>query len=281
MTKIKTDFFVANPAGNITIFVTSPVERKNYAAVAKKLLALEEFKGEQVGFIKEKPEDADGCMEMCGLEFCGNASRSFGLYLAGKGAGREIDSEEGSKGEKELVLRVSGSTEPVKVRANQKNSYAKIFMPLPKSIDMVVGSSDDALNGSIVVDFEGITHMILEDVEASDEVFEQVKNYINKEYNNPPCLGAMFYDTKNDKMVPIVYVRDVDTVYHEGSCGSGTCAAGISRCVGRLNDTYRYEIRQPMGTLTVEVEMHEGRPSEVAIEGTVDIGDMHSIDIEL
>ena len=73
---------VADPAGNITIFVTSPVERNLYAKVANELLAIKEFRGEQVGFI-ERHEDGSSHMEMMGGEFCGNATRSFG-YLLGK-----------------------------------------------------------------------------------------------------------------------------------------------------------------------------------------------------
>lgn len=63
-------------------FVTSPVERNLYAKVANELLAIKEFRGEQVGFI-ERHEDGSSHMEMMGGEFCGNATRSFG-YLLGK-----------------------------------------------------------------------------------------------------------------------------------------------------------------------------------------------------
>ena len=41
---------VADPAGNITIFVTSPVERNLYAKVANELLAIKEFRGEPVSY---------------------------------------------------------------------------------------------------------------------------------------------------------------------------------------------------------------------------------------
>ena len=71
---------VADPAGNITVFVTTPVEREKYPAIARQLLAREELKGEQVGFI-EKTDQGDFRMEMMGGEFCGNASRSFGYLL--------------------------------------------------------------------------------------------------------------------------------------------------------------------------------------------------------
>ena len=37
----------ANPAGNITLFVLSPVEKKDHASLAEKLMALEQFKAEQ------------------------------------------------------------------------------------------------------------------------------------------------------------------------------------------------------------------------------------------
>lgn len=59
---------IADPAGNITIFVTSPMNRTQYPSVANALLAVEEFHGEQVGFIEEK---ADGTkhMQMMGESF--------------------------------------------------------------------------------------------------------------------------------------------------------------------------------------------------------------------
>ena len=70
---------VADPAGNITIFVLDRVQRKDYAEISAQLLKKEEFHAEQVGFIEEK-EDGTWRMQMMGGEFCGNASRSFG-YL--------------------------------------------------------------------------------------------------------------------------------------------------------------------------------------------------------
>ena len=44
----------ANPAGNITLFVLSPVEKKDHASLAEKLMALEQFKAEQVGYCCEQ-----------------------------------------------------------------------------------------------------------------------------------------------------------------------------------------------------------------------------------
>ena len=42
----------ADPAGNITLFVMSKADRKDYAAISNQLLAMEEFGAEQVGLNK-------------------------------------------------------------------------------------------------------------------------------------------------------------------------------------------------------------------------------------
>ena len=72
---------VANPAGNVTIFVMSPAKREDYPAISRELLCMEELHGEQVGFV-EKMQDGSFHMQMMGGEFCGNATRSFGYLLS-------------------------------------------------------------------------------------------------------------------------------------------------------------------------------------------------------
>ena len=80
--KKKIKIIVADPAGNITIFVKDHFDRSEYTQVARQLLEMKELRGEQVAFILDTSScgRAQGKMEMCGLEFCGNASRSFLLH---------------------------------------------------------------------------------------------------------------------------------------------------------------------------------------------------------
>ena len=120
---------VADPAGNITIFVTSPVERNLYAKVANELLAIKEFRGEQVGFI-ERHEDGSSHMEMMGGEFCGNATRSFGYLL-----GKEQESKDAYK--KTVTVDVSGSSEKLDVEVDYEAGTSKTMMPLPEKIEEV------------------------------------------------------------------------------------------------------------------------------------------------
>ena len=81
----------ADPAGNITLFVLTPVEKAECAAVAAKLLAIEALKAEQVGFIFP-----NGHMEMEAGEFCGNASRAYGYLLAKQQGLKGVTTETGA-----------------------------------------------------------------------------------------------------------------------------------------------------------------------------------------
>ena len=112
----------ADPAGNITLFVLTPVEKAECAAVAAKLLAIEALKTEQVGFIP------NGHMEMEAGEFCGNASRAYGYLLA---------KQQGLTGRHTMRLSVSGCDHPVAVTVDMDAGTASAEMPLPKLVEQV------------------------------------------------------------------------------------------------------------------------------------------------
>ena len=69
----------ADPAGNITVFVLDPVEKAQRAAIAEKIMAIPALKAEQVGYACTAEDNVDGHMEMMGGEFCGNATRAYGI----------------------------------------------------------------------------------------------------------------------------------------------------------------------------------------------------------
>ena len=91
----------ADPAGNITLFVLTPVGKAECAAVAAQLMAIRELQAEQVGFIFP-----NGHMEMEAGEFCGNASRAYGFLLA---------KQQGLAGCRSMQLSVSGCDHPITV----------------------------------------------------------------------------------------------------------------------------------------------------------------------
>jgi len=300
---------VANPAGNKTIFVHDKFERADYAKAAEQLLAMEEFAAEQVAFILDAPEcgRAEGRMEMCGLEFCGNATRTFGLMVA-----RTLGISGGGK----VFVDVSGVDEILTVEVNTDTNYTKVKMPAYIDIkrfdlsgvfdaDGSVGSAgagggaaaasvrDTAAAGGAsdiepnltlkavkAVDFGGILHLIIPDIPANIENFERVKKFVYDRFN-PPAMGAMFYDTKNETLAPVVYVKDVDSTYFEGSCASGTASCAIAFGSEKPDGDYTFTFPQPAGTIDASVEVRNGKVQTAYIEGPVEINEPVEVTVEI
>lgn len=248
-----------NSAGNITCLVTTKVNRNVYKEIADRLFAVPGQDFEQVGFIIDEIT-----MEMAGLEFCGNASRSFALWSA---------RERGLEGEHTLSVNVSGVIKPFEVLVNTKTGFTRATMPLPKNIEIIAEGGKENLPKMLKVDLGGIMHFVVLDVEYSDVIFESIKAYGMLRFQ-PSALGVMFVDSKTYNMVPVVYVKEVDTVYHEGSCGSGTVAAiiALEKMIDLEEDIFQCDIIQPRGEISATLYKKENNIVKITIEGPIDIG---------
>ena len=260
MKKIK--ILIANPAGNITIFVLDHLHRSQYQKVASQLLAMKELNGEQVAFIA-----SEDTMHMCGMEFCGNASRAFALMLAKK---------RGIAGYGQVEINVSGCDKPLLVEVNTENQFTRIEMPPPLRIEKL--DEPGLLKGAYLVDMGGILHVIAKDMEPTMEQFNRIKEYICQKYD-PPAMGVMFYDTTTSTLTPVVYVKDVHTTYFEGSCGSGTTAVAAAFSNDEPEGTFHFTLPQPAGTITATVEKTQGRILAVYIEGTVSLSEVMEVEV--
>lgn len=276
---------IADPAGNITIFVLDRFDRADYARVASELLSIDEIGAEQVAFVT-----GERSMEMCGLEFCGNASRAFALMCAesaadadadakaaeggdadAKAAGEateDVDTDAKAAGERVMTVDVSGAEGPVEVLVRPADGFAKISMPAPESIDV----REDL--GGILVDLGGIMHLVLEDEEASDEKFDALKKAVTSE-KDAPAFGVMFLS--GEKMTPVVYVKDVDSIYYEGSCASGMTAVMAARYHGEPDGTYSCTMQQPGGVLSGSVTVSGSKVTDVSIEGPVALSEEQTV----
>lgn len=282
--KRKIKIIVADPAGNITILVKDRFGRESYQNIASQLLAMEELKGEQVAFIQDVPQcgRAEGKLEMCGLEFCGNASRAYGLIRA---------KELGIDGKGQVVIDMSGCSEILTIEVDTNTGYTKVAMPLPASMAEIdlsrlpIGDVDAnpmvqvLLRRAALVDFGGIVHVVVSDIEPEPETFELIRDMIIEMYN-PPAVGVMFCNSEKNNMVPVVYVRDVDTTYFEGSCGSGVtaCAAAFARVLG--DGVYNFSFPQPAGIIDSTVEIQKGQFKSISIEGSVYLKELE-VEVEI
>ena len=255
---------VADPAGNITIFVTSPVERNLYAKVANELLAIKEFRGEQVGFI-ERHEDGSSHMEMMGGEFCGNASRSIGMLFA-----RQNNVESGN-----VLVEITGSDRPLNTKVDFENETSEIDMPIPKRIESINVSG---LGKFPIVLIDGINHIIAESVDATDENFEKFKKAVYENYDIE-AFGVMFFDKEKNYITPAVYVKDTDTTFFESSCGSGTLATVTYLGQDLKDGVLKFDIKQPGGTIASQIYKENGEIKKITIGGVVKLSD--KLEIEL
>lgn len=288
----KINVMMANPAGNGTILVLTPVPRERYAEVAGKLLQIDfrkcagasgsgspfapgtfteevyrkEIKGEQVGFVLEDLRDPESGkmvagIEMSGMEFCGNAFRAFAYWKA-MGARPPL---------REVTGRMSGYDGILTAQIDPERAEARVSMPLPVSVTPYESHEAEG----VLVDLGGIAHLILKDREPSGELFGSIR----KQFERFPAFGVMFLDTKRETMTPVVYVRDTGTTYFEGSCASGTTAAAAVRALESPDGTYRYSFRQPAGTLEAQVTKEAGEVRKIWLSGRVEVSDI--IEVEL
>ena len=287
------DPIIADPAGNITILVLTPVDRSDYQRVAHVLL--EEYpQAEQVGYVLAAgPDDAYPRMEMCGLEFCGNASRAFAFYEA-------ICQEPPVK---EIDVQVSGCDHPLHawLEADGREGVAKIQMPVPTDIENIEiripayfsdFADGDRIKGRLV-HMDGISHLIISSIsraaileagrERMNELFVTIRDSAYEITGiDFPAFGVMFVDREADHMTPVVYVRDVDTVYFEGSCASGSTAAAYALAVTDLerSDFVSYRLNQPAGTLYIDIAGEGGRAREIRLYGSISVSDVKELEIE-
>lgn len=264
------EIVIANPSGNKTAFVLTPVDTKDYKLIGKEILRFRELGIEQVGFIKNFGSNPH--MDMCGMEFCGNAGRAFGLLCA---------LMEEKQGHTYVEISESGCESKLAVEVDTISMTAYISMPLPQRILVLADTGICELDGATLVDLGGIMHIVFSDtnINPSLELFHRIKNYIMKEFN-PPAMGVMFI--KQDfSIVPIVYVKDVDSVYEEGSCGSGTTACAIAWSQDCKDGHRDFLVKQPAGEIEASVDIKAGKIINITIGGYVEISNPQNFMIEI
>ncbi|HWP50439.1 MAG TPA: hypothetical protein VN626_01955 [Clostridia bacterium] len=247
---------IADPAGNITIFVMSEVPPEQYVRVAAKLLANSKFHAEQVAFHVKPRMGADGRIQMMGGEFCGNATRSYGYLLSTLLSGQPSC----------VNVEVSGADYPLMVKVDHRQGRCETEMPLPTGKTTIL--FDDEQFEAVC--FDGIVHTIVpgapRDAHFVQELVAAVRNIVDSS-----AYGIMFL--KGDDMVPVVYVCETDSMVWESSCGSGSMAVAAFRAMAQQNGTYRCALRQPGGVIEVVAVSENGTVIKCNMGGSVSLSE--------
>jgi diaminopimelate epimerase len=267
------DYLVADPSGNTTILVLTPVPKEEHSALAAKLLALPGIEAEQVGYVTReagKPLRVD----MMGGEFCGNASRSAAAWA--------LACDGGTQGVYDVSCSGCDTVLPAKVAQKGDGLYeAFIEMPYPEDVSGVLVDAGDVPARFFRVDLPGITHFVhfVPDLEGIDKekYWHILADYVDGE--DFPAYGLILCDTKEQTMIPAVYVRDTDTLYWENSCGSGSAAVAAALACTTHKNVACY-MKQPGGTLAIAAKVGEqGELQQIFIGGPVKLSQVQKATI--
>lgn len=216
---------MADPAGNRTAIVRSPVPLELRGKTAAAIMKIQELRAEQVGFETDPVMGGAGRLEMMGGEFCGNAARSFGFlcFLERENAQQAERPDSGSyplsdkqmSGDVpgDILIEISGSAGLLRVYCDPEQGTAFSEMPMPQGLEYTE-------EGYPLVISEGIVHMILEDEEPDPDLIHRMIGRYGHRYD---AFGMQFL--KGDVLIPVVYVGASDSLVYESSCGSGSLAA--------------------------------------------------------
>ena len=253
---MKLELVMADPAGNRTALVLTPVPPESRAGTARRLMALPELRAEQVGYCCPPRAGGMARLEMMGGEFCGNAARSFGLLLAAqRGLGRST-----------VPVEVSGCPQVLPVAADPGEGSAFSPMPLPLEI---TGLPVPGLGTLPAVLLEGIVHVVARGVPPSGEEFRWVRRAADSRWNWD-ALGVLFLG-EDGFLAPAVAVRATGSTVFESSCASGSAALAAWLSRDRGDGVWDYRFPQPGGVISARAERTGGRLCSVTVGGPVSL----------
>lgn len=187
---------------------------------------------EQVGFYQRVNSQSTE-LQMAGGEFCGNALRSLAYLL--------LDGKAG-----ETLIKVSGVDQPLKAGVKRvRTAFGQ--MPILASLDSIQRYTTDIY----LVKLLGITHLIVTKSESmSESAIKQKGKQLLKDTHllyTEPAAGVMFLskDYGQFSIKPVVWVRDIKTLFLETACASGTAAVGLWQSWMTQSPETSLSVRQP------------------------------------
>jgi len=188
---------------------------------------------------------------MAGGEFCGNATRCAIKYYLSKNQ------------EKEMLIKVSGMEETL---VGGSNVDGEIWVDIP-----VKEINNSAVEGIKIVRLEGITHIVLNEkaskqyLSNQEKLKEYAKEIIDYMQIDDKAVGVLFTEKAEEKikLYPIVWVKDINTLFFETACGSGTVAVTV------CSDDKEVSVIQPSGYEITGKKILKDKGEYIKITGVV------------
>ncbi|HUD44881.1 MAG TPA: hypothetical protein VMR41_05030 [Patescibacteria group bacterium] len=250
------------PGGNDTALVEGLTSGKDRRLLNDRIMKM--FPSvEQIGFYEYDQGKKEAVLEMAGREFCGNATRSTAWQVL-QGQPGTID------------IKVSNVANKLKAGVTESG---EAFAQMPIYDDPKYITEDPDKPGNYTVRLEGITHYLdfntkqLEGL-TEDQIKEKGMQEIRQRgLDKEPAAGTIYVKKDNGgyTITPVVYVRDMDTLYLETACGSGTAALGLVLALQKGESIKDISIKQPSGLpIKVSVAFDGKRFGYTQIQGSIE-----------
>ncbi len=258
---MKLTYVKADPSGNITLFVLTPVPLSHRKEINALLLSLDK-EAEQVGCLSFSGTQVN--VEMMGGEFCGNATRSAAAYCASLA--------ETERGNYQVTCSGCARSLPVSVRRLGKGIYdAEVELPLPLSLTkeslLLAGKETEVIH----VVLPGIDHYVCftDCLDSLDKeaCWKDLERQVLAD-TPPEAFGLILVEEKTRRMVPAVFVTATKTLYWERSCGSGSAAAAAA-LADRYGKTTVMTLEEPGGPIRIRAEIEKKALRHLFIGGPV------------
>ena len=231
------EYYIFDPAGNITALVTSNLAKEKYKTVAAAIMK-KHPSVEQVGFV-----NFDGGivkLNMSGGEFCGNATLSAAALYA------EIN----GKSKNVIPVAAYPTYKPINVSVlkNYGGFACECIFAKPDAVKKCSFYANGREYTFPLVCFDGIMHIVADNTLGEIAARSIIKPLAEK--LGAAALGIMLYNSDKKSLEPLVFVSAIDSLFRENSCASGSCA--LAAVLPEFGD--ETVIKEPGGDITVRLE---------------------------
>lgn len=256
----KFEYKILNPGGNKTALILGGKYTKYQKKIINKMLLDKYLEVEQVGFLSNRVNR----LEMAGGEFCMNATRCA-VY------------EYAKKNRDKIEISVSGTNKKIigKVLSDNK---VEVKLNIGKNIDDLI----EVKNDFIFIKIDGILIVVLNEEKSkkyirklreNEEIAKnEIKQLMIKEIDvNEKAIGMMLLESVSNKVKinPVVWVKDIDTVFYETACGSGSLGIAIYNYF--KNKERKMELIQPSGyCINIELYIKDKYIENAIVSGIVE-----------
>jgi len=238
-------YIIYNPAGNITALVIGDDYNLEQRKQINDAIMKKELNVEQVGFLsKEKIK-----LTMAGGEFCGNGARCAVLYYIKK--------------KRQIELQINQQ----KIKAGIDKDK-KIWCEIPIEGYKILKLENETYR----VMLKGITILVVKNKQNYIDLKEEAKKIIKRYNIYDNAVGVMFVEKTKEhiEIYPIVWVKDINTLFYENACGSGTIAVTmIETLLTEKNNKYCV-IQPSKDVLETEITIKNGIITKTILKGKIE-----------